>query len=84
MGNATQVLLLGLTTHLHGHTRSRKRPKMSDLIRIIFSNFEEPSENLFKITESVVMSIRTLPATYKGDFSWNETNFFIWQNPTEI
>ena len=22
------------------------------------------------------MSIRTLPATYKVDFSWDETNFF--------
>ena len=33
---------------------------------------------------STTMSIRTLPATYKVDFSWDETNFFIGQNPTRI
>ena len=36
------------------------------------------------LEENVPMYIRTLPATYKGDFSWDETNFFIWQNPTRI
>ena len=30
------------------------------------------------------LSIRTLPATYKVDFSWDETTFFIGQNPTRI
>ena len=27
------------------------------------------------LVENVPMYIRMLPATYKGDFSWDETNF---------
>ena len=31
------------------------------------------------------MYIRTLPASYKGDFCWgDEANLFLWQNPTRI
>ena len=33
----------------------------------------------------IIMYIRTLPASYKGDFCWgDEANFFLWQNPTRI
>ena len=33
----------------------------------------------------ILMYIRTLPASYKGDFCWgDEANLFLWQNPTRI
>ena len=42
-------------------------------VTVVFTHFE------------ITMYIRTLPASYKGDFCWgDEANFFLWQNPTRI
>ena len=39
---------------------------------------------IFQTETFEIMNIRTIPASYKGDFIWDETNFCIGQNPTRI
>ena len=76
------------------HLFSFQHGSMSSSPRLLYDNLHFSHINLdsCRLTKKVMMlmivsttmSIRTLPATYKVDFSWDETNFFTGQNQAQL